>query len=35
MLPLSDNNQAETIEVFNFTFRYLDDLIDINKPYFE
>ena len=32
---LSDNNQADIIEAFNSTSRYLDDLLDINNPYFE
>ena len=27
MLSLSDTNQADIIEAFNSTFRYLDDLI--------
>ena len=27
MLSLSDNNQADIIEAFNSTSRYLDDLI--------
>ena len=35
MLPLFENNQADTIEAFNSTFSYLDDLIDISKPSFE
>ena len=35
MLSLSDNNQADIIEAFNSTSRYLDDLLDINNPYFE
>ena len=35
MLPLSDNNQAEIIEAFNSTSRYLDDLLNIDNPYFE
>ena len=26
MLSLSDNNQADVVEAFNFTSRYLDDL---------
>ena len=29
MLSLSDNNQADIIEAFNSTSRYLDDLISI------
>ena len=35
MLALSDNNQAAVIEAFNFTSRYLDDLLNIDNPYFE
>ena len=35
MLSLSDNNQAEIIEAFNSTPRYLDDLLNIDSPYFE
>ena len=34
MLPLSDNNPVDVVEVFNSTLRYLDDLIDIDNPYF-
>ena len=32
MLSLSDNNQADTVEVFNSTSRYLDDLLNIDNP---
>ena len=35
MLSLSDNNQADIIEAFNFTSRYLDDLLNIYNPYFK
>ena len=35
MLSLSDNNQVNIIEAFNSTSRYLDDLINIDNPYFE
>ena len=35
MMSLSDNNQADIIEAFNSTSRYLDDLLDIDNPYFE
>ena len=35
MLSLSDNNQADIIESFNSTSRYLDDLLNIDNPYFE
>ena len=35
MLSLSDNNQTGIIEAFNTTSRYLDDLLNIDNPYFE
>ena len=35
MLSLSDNNQYNIIEAFNSTSRYLDDLLNIDNPYFE
>ena len=35
MLALSDNNQIYIIEAFNSTSRYLDDLLNIDNPYFE
>ena len=35
MLSLSDNNHTDTIETFNSTSRYLDDLLNIDNPYFE
>ena len=35
MLSLSDNDQTDIIEAFNSTSRYLDDLINIDNPYFE
>ena len=35
MLSLSDNNQADIIEAFNSTSRYLDDLLNIDNPCFE
>ena len=35
MLSLSDNNQADVVEAFNSTSRYLDDLLNIDNPYFE
>ena len=31
MTSLSDDNQADIIEVFNSTSRYLDDLLKINN----
>ena len=33
MLSLSDNNQADIIEAFYSTSRYLDDLLNIDNPY--
>ena len=35
MLSLTDNNQTDINEAFNSTSRYLDDLLNIDKPYFE
>ena len=35
MLSLSDNNHTAIIETFNSTSRYLDDLLNIDNPYFE
>ena len=35
MLSLSENNQTDIIEAFNCTYRYLDDLLNIDNPYFE
>ena len=35
MLSLSDNNQAGVIEAFTSTSRYLNDLLNIDTPYFE
>ena len=35
MLSLPDNNQADIIEAFNSTSRDLDDLLNIDNPYFE
>ena len=35
MLSLSDNNLADIIKAFNSTSRYLDDLLNIDNPYFE
>ena len=35
MLSLSANNQTGIIEAFKSTFRYLDDLLKIDNPYFE
>ena len=35
MKSLSDDNQADIIEAFNSTSRYLDDLLNIDNPYFD
>ena len=35
MLSLSDNNQTDIIKAFNSTSKYLDDLLNIDNPYFE
>ena len=35
MKDLSSNNQADVIKAFNSTSRYLDDLLNIDNPYFE
>ena len=35
MLSLSDKNHSDIIEAFNSTSRYLDDLLNIDNPYFE
>ena len=35
MFFLSDKNQIDIIEAFNSTSRYLDDLLNIDNPYFE
>ena len=34
-ISLSNDNQADIIEAFNSTSRYLDDLLNIDNPYFE
>ena len=33
MLSLSDNNQADVVEAFNSTSRYLDHLLNSDYPY--
>ena len=35
MDSLNRDNQADVIEAFNSTSRYLDDLLNIDNPYFE
>ena len=34
-LSLSDNNQSDITDAFNSASRYLDDLLNIDNPYFE
>ena len=35
MMSLSDDKQADIIDAFNTTFRYLDDILKINNVYFD
>ena len=35
MAPLSYNKEAEIIQAFNSTSRYLDDILSIDTPFFE
>ena len=35
MLSLPENNQTDSIEVFKSFSRYLDDLLNMDNPYFE
>ena len=35
MLSLSEDNQSDVIEAFNSTFRYLDDLLNIDNNFFD
>ena len=35
MMSLSGDTQAEIIKAFYSTFRYLDDLLNTDNPYFE
>ena len=35
MMALADNTQADTIQAFNTTSRYLYDILNIDSPYFE
>ena len=35
MMSLSDDKQADVIDAFNTTSRYLDDISNINNVYFE
>ena len=34
-MSLSDDKQADVIDAFNTTSRYLDDILDINNVYFD
>ena len=34
MMSLSDDKQADVIDAFNATSRYLDDILNINNAYF-
>ena len=35
MMSLSDDKQADVIDAFNTTSRYLDDILTINNVYFD
>ena len=35
MMSLSDDKQADVIDVFNTTSRYLEDILNINNVYFD
>ena len=35
MMSLSDDKQADSVDAFNTTSRYLDDISNINNVYFE
>ena len=35
MMSLSDDKQADIIDAFNTTYRYLDDISNINNVYFD
>ena len=35
MMSLSDDKQADIIDAFNTTFRYLDDILKIGNVYFD
>ena len=35
MISLSNNKQADVIDEFNTTSRYFDDILNINKVYFD
>ena len=35
MMSLPDDNEADVIDAFNTTSRYLDDILNINNVYFD
>ena len=35
MMSLTDNKQADVVDAFNTTSRYLDDILNINNVYFD
>ena len=35
MMSLSDDKQADIIDAFNTSSRYLDDILNINNVYFD
>ena len=35
MMSLSDDKQADNIDAFNTTFRYFDDISNLNNIYFD
>ena len=35
LLSLSDKNEADVVETFNSISRYLDDLLNVDNPYFK
>ena len=35
MMSLSDDKHTDVIDVFNTTFRYWDDILNINNVYFD
>ena len=35
MMSLSDDKQADVVDAFNTTSRYLDNILDINNVYFD
>ena len=35
MMSLSDDKQADVIDAFNTTSRYLDDILNINNVYYD